>query len=238
MDNKFSIKDSFVTGIFALLPLTISVALMWWILVKLWEMFFSAFVPGVDIVIQKFVEPDQAHYLESMHVHQIVGLALLLLFIACVGFVARRYIGKSLLALVDKLISLIPGLNFIYGTIRQFTATMDPDSPQHDAFRHAVVVKVQGMRFLGFLTSRSRIEGKEFATVFLPCNQLIQGYNIMVPAQDVMSLDMRVDEAVKYVISFGIVAPPVFQAQAKAVLPAPAIPAPATKRASRRPAKK
>jgi uncharacterized membrane protein len=211
MTKKFGIRDSFVTGIFALLPLTLSVTLMWWILVKLWEMIFSAFVPGVDAVIHQFFDPDTALHLEAMHVHHLVGLALLLLFIVCVGFVARRYIGKSLLKLLDKTISLVPGLNFIYATIRQFTATMDPDSPQHDAFRHAVVVKLQGARFLGFLTSRSTIKGQKFATVFLPCNQLIQGYNIMVPEKDVMNLDLRVDEALKYVISFGMVAPHAFK---------------------------
>jgi uncharacterized membrane protein len=111
---------------------------------------------------------------------------------------------------MDKVVAAIPGLNFIYGTIRQFTSTMAPDSPQRDAFRQAVLVKVAGGYMMGFLTSRSNIGNKSYATVFIVCNQLIQGYNLLVPHRDVMPLEMNMDDAIKYVVSFGMVAPPSF----------------------------
>lgn len=213
MPKNQGIKDYFVTGIFAVLPLAISAMLTVWIVGILWEKFLSALVPGVEALIYSAFAAETADLLKRWHVHQVIGLVLLLLMILFVGFVARRFIGKSLLALLDKIVNAIPGLNFIYGTIRQFTATMDPDSPQHDAFRNAVLVNLQGGVMLGFLTSRSVIRGKKYATVFIPCNQLIQGYNFMVPEKDVTSLDMKVDDALKYVISFGMVAPPVFKAK-------------------------
>jgi uncharacterized membrane protein len=211
VEKRYGLKDYFITGIFAVLPLAISVGLAAWILQVAWLRFFSAFVPGVQALIQKFLPPDLAAALIGQHVHEVVGFVLLLVFILCVGIIARRYIGKSLLALLDRIVNAIPGLNFIYGTIRQFTATIYPDSPQHDAFRHAVLVKFGRARLLGFLTNHSMISGKKYASVFLPCNQLIQGYNILVPEGDVEALDMKVDDALKYVISFGMVAPPVFK---------------------------
>ncbi len=213
MEEKHGIKDYFVTGMFAILPLAISIALTIWIVELLWESFFSAFVPGVQAAFRAFFTPEMAALFERLHIHQAVGLALLLLVIVSVGFVARHFIGKSLLRLLDRVVNAIPGLNFIYGTIRQFTSTMDPESPQRDAFRQAVLVKVAEIRVLGFLTSRSVVNGKKFATVFFPCNQLIQGYNLIVPEKDVTLLDINVDDAFKYVISFGMVAPPAFQAR-------------------------
>jgi uncharacterized membrane protein len=207
------LKDYFITGVFALLPLAISVALGVWILGVLWQNFFSAFVPGVEALLRASLPPEAVAKLEAWRVHQAIGLALLLAFIAAVGFVARNIIGKSLLTLLDKVVAAIPGLNFIYGTIRQFTSTMDPESPQRDAFRHAVLVKVGSARMLGFLTSRSKVKGQALATVFVPCNQLIQGYNLLVPEKDVVHLDMNVDEAFKYIISFGMMAPQAFQAR-------------------------
>lgn len=211
MENQKGIKDYFVTGIFAILPLAISVALAAWILGILWESFFSAFVPGVQAVLRKFFSPEMVAQLEKFRVHQAIGLGLLLAFIVATGFVARNFIGKSLLTLLDRVVNAIPGLNFIYGTIRQFTSTMDPDSPQRDAFRQAVLARVGSAQMLGFLTSRSKIGGKVFATVFVPCNQLIQGYNLLLPERDVTLLDLNVDDAFKYVISFGMVAPAVFK---------------------------
>jgi uncharacterized membrane protein len=190
--------------------LAISIMLTLWILGLLWDSFFSAFVPGVQTAFRAFLPEDVVAQLESWRIHQALGLTLLVSFIVVVGFVARRYVGKSLLALMDKVVAAIPGLNFIYGTIRQFTSTMDPDSPQRDAFRQAVLVKVAGGYMMGFLTSRSNIGNKSYATVFIVCNQLIQGYNLLVPHRDVMPLEMNMDDAIKYVVSFGMVAPPSF----------------------------
>ena len=207
---KQGIKDYFITGIFAVLPLALTVTVALWVVSLLWDKFFSLLVPGCDRILNLVFTPEMAHELESYHVHQILGFVLLLAIIVAIGFVARRLIGLSLLKLLDQVISAIPGLNFIYGTIRQFTSTMDPDSPQRDAFRHAVLIQVNGAQMLGFLTSRSRIKGKPYATVFVPCNQLIQGYNLMVPEKSVTHLDMNVDDALKYVISFGMVAPLAF----------------------------
>jgi uncharacterized membrane protein len=213
--KRYGIKQYFVTGIFTVLPLAISVSLVIWILNFAWDKFFSAFVPGVDGLVHYFFPPDTALLLEQWHVHQWTGIVLLLLAILCVGFVARRYIGLTLLRLLDRVVNAIPGLNFIYGTIRQFTSTMDPDSPQHDAFRHAVLVHFNGAYLIGFLTSHTEVKGKKFASVFFPCNQLIQGYNLIVPEKDITTLDMKVDDALKYVISFGMVAPTRFKAIVK-----------------------
>jgi uncharacterized membrane protein len=204
------IKEYFVTGLFAVLPLALTISVSIWILRLLWEKFFSLLVLAGEAILRISFSPEVASQLRERHVHEAIGFLLLLAIIIFVGFVSRRFIGKSLLRLMEQIIHAIPGFNFIYATIRQFTSTMDPASPQRDAFRQAVLVRVAGGYMLGFLTSHSELAKgpkKRFATVFIPCNQLIQGYNLLVEEKDLMPLDMNVDDAFKYVISFGMVAP-------------------------------
>src|SRR5687767_2242461 len=108
MEEKHGLKDYFVTGMFAILPLAISIALTIWILELLWESFFSAFVPGVQAIFREFFAPETVVIFERWRLHQALGLLLLLLVIVSVGFVARHFIGKSLLKLLDRVVNAIP----------------------------------------------------------------------------------------------------------------------------------
>lgn len=208
MENKsYGIKDYFITGLIVLMPFLITLWLSVWIAVLAWQRFLSIFVPGVDAIIRATLNADTIALLEAWHFPEIVGFLLLLLFVIVIGFVARRYIGISLIALITRIIEVIPGLNFIYSTVRQLTATMDPESPQHDAFKNAVLAKLGDAEVIGFLTSHSLVGKRRYATVFVPCNQLVQGYSLFIPEENVRALDLKVDDAIKYVISFGMVAP-------------------------------
>ncbi len=216
MPKHRKLKDYFVTGLFALLPMVFTVWVVMWVAQLAWERFFSLAVPAVEYAFHSLLSNEMADKLIAWHLHQLIGMVILMASIVVVGFVARNFLGKSLLALLDRLINAVPGLNFIYGTIRQFTSTMDPESPQRDAFRQAVLAKVQNGFMLGFLTSRSKVQardGRVFATVFIPCNQIIQGYNIVVEEKELIPLDLSVDDAFKYVVSFGMMAPQDFKAK-------------------------
>lgn len=214
-EKKVGLREYFIAGLFSLLPMVLTV----WVAVYLgqfaWNSFFSLFVPLVNHGLEYIAEPVTVDAWRKLHLPQMMGLFLILFFVVGVGFVAKRFFGSGLLKLVDKMIGAIPGVNWIYGTIRQFADTMDPASPQAEAFRRPVLVKVEHGYVLGFLTSRSMIPvgraSKRMVTVFFPCNQLIQGYNLIVEESRCTPLDMNVDEAIKYVVSFGMMAPPIFK---------------------------
>ncbi len=210
--RSHGLRESFVTGLFALLPLLVTLMVAGFLANFLWDHFFSLLVPSAKMILEMSFSPDTVARLESFRVHQVLAVVLLLGLITIAGFVARRYIGRVFLRIADRVLSAIPGVNFVHGTITQFVSTMDPESPQRDAFRQAVLVRMGRGYLFGFMTNRgAKFGGENLATVFLPCNQLIQGYNMLVPEKDVIPLDMHVDEAFKYVISFGMAAPHVFQ---------------------------
>lgn len=216
---RASIKDYFITGIFAILPLIITFAVLRWAARLAWEGLFSLAVPTTRHVLSTLVSPESMAVLERFYVPQLIGLSIMAAFLVAAGFVAKQIIGRSLAALLERVILAIPGVGFVYGTIRQFISTMDPESPQRDAFRKVVLVDIGRARMMGFLTSHSKLSssaGKTFATVFIPCNQLLQGYNLVVEDRKITPLDMSVDDAFKYIVSFGMVAPGVMQLKSKA----------------------
>jgi uncharacterized membrane protein len=216
--KKIGLKDYFVTGMFSILPLLFTVWVAQYLLKLAWNSFFSLFVPLVDQGMHQIADQATVQGWEAAHLHEVIGLVLILAFVIFVGLVARQFVGSGLIRLVDKIMNAIPGVNWIYSTIHQLTDTMDPASPQHDAFRKPVLVKLEHGYLLGFMTSRSVLRGAKgarLATVFFPCNQLIQGYNLLVEEKRCTPVNMNVDEAIKYVVSFGMMAPPIFQPSVK-----------------------
>jgi uncharacterized membrane protein len=213
--EKTGLRGYFVAGMFSILPLVFTVWVAQYLLKLAWTSFFSLFVPLVDQGMRRIADEATVQGWESAHLHELIGFVLILAFVVAVGVVARQFVGSGLIRLVDKIMNAIPGVNWIYSTIHQLTDTMDPASPQHDAFRKPVLVKMEHGYLLGFMTSRSTLKGKRLATVFFPCNQLIQGYNLLVEEDRCTPVNMNVDEAIKYVVSFGMMAPPIFHAAPK-----------------------
>ena len=184
--EQTGLKDYFVAGLFSILPLVFTVWVAKYLLVLAWQSFFSLFVPLTDRGMQAVADPGTVEAWKAWHLnekdHRLRPDPALWWW--CRAFFARRFVGSGLLKLVDKIIQRIPGVNWIYSTIHQLTDTMDPASPQHDAFRKPVLVQMEQGYLLGFLIQPLPCcrgpKRKRLATVFFPCNQLIQGYNLLV----------------------------------------------------------
>jgi uncharacterized membrane protein len=124
----------------------------------------------------------------------------------------------------DRLLHKIPIVKSIYSSVRQVSDTLFSSSG--NAFREAVLVQYprQGSWTIAFVTGRpggevaSRLPG-DYVSVYVPTTpNPTSGFFLMMPRADVLELRMSVDEALKYVISMGVVAPP-------SARPAPALPA-------------
>jgi len=195
------IKRYFITGLLIWVPLVIT----GWVL--------SLIINTLDQSLRLLPE--------SMHPQTLVGFAipgagavLTLLMIFLTGLLAANFIGQKLVGWWDKLLSRIPVVNSVYKSVKQVSDTLF--APNGNAFRKALLVQYprQGSWTVAFLTGRPggdiprHLRG-EYVSVYVPTTpNPTSGFFLMMPAQDVVELDMTVDEALKYIISMGVVAPP------------------------------
>ncbi|MGE5189849.1 MAG: DUF502 domain-containing protein [Gemmatimonadota bacterium] len=195
---RASLKKSFITGVFAIVPLVISLALIVWFFRKV----DSLFSPVIDGIVRAAV-PGTEH---------IPGTGILagLVIILGVGFFARHVAGERVLAALDGLIHRIPGYRTVYATVKQLTDAFSPDSKS--SFKEVVLVEYPrpGSRAIGFRTGTVERDGERLAVVFVPTNNLYLGEVLFVPEEEAGRLDMTVEQAVRVLVSGGIASPEKF----------------------------
>lgn len=195
------IKRYFITGLLIWVPLVITA----WVL--------SVIVSTLDQSLRLLPA--------SIHPEKLVGFAvpgagavLTLLMIFVTGFLATNFIGQKLVVWWEKLLARIPVVNSVYNSVKQVSDTLF--SPNGNAFRKALLVQYprEGSWTIAFLTGQPGGDvvnhlGSEYVSLYVPTTpNPTSGFFLMMPAKDVIELDMTVDEALKYIISMGVVAPP------------------------------
>ncbi|WP_373974661.1 DUF502 domain-containing protein [Chitinibacter sp. SCUT-21] len=141
------------------------------------------------------------------------GVILTVLVLLTTGIIATNMIGRRLMQLGQRLLNQIPIVRSIYNGVKQVSDTLFSDSGQ--AFRKAVLVQFphQGTWAVGFQTGTpggeigEKLDG-DLISVFVPTTpNPTSGFLFMARKADVKELDMSVDDALKYVISMGVVMP-------------------------------
>jgi uncharacterized membrane protein len=159
------------------------------------------------------------------------GFGVLLFFglLLLTGVVAANFFGARLIGFWESALGRIPVVKSIYSSVKQVSDTLLSDSG--NAFRKALLVEFphEGGWTIAFLTGTPAPAvtahlAEEHLSVYVPTTpNPTSGYFIIVPRSRVRDLDMTVDEALKYVISMGVVSPrahgPRLPSQATAVLP-------------------
>ena len=195
------IKRYFITGLLIWVPLAITV----WVL----------------SVIAGLADNSLRLLPESIHPHTIIGvdipgagLVLTLGIVFVTGLLAANFIGQRLGSWWEGLLARIPVVNSIYNSVKQVSDTLFSSSG--NAFRKALLIEYprQGTWTIAFLTGQpggdvaNHLRG-DFVSVYVPTTpNPTSGFFLMLPRQDVIELDMNVDEALKYIISMGVVTPP------------------------------
>lgn len=142
------------------------------------------------------------------------GVVLTLLIIFITGVLAANFIGQRLVVWWERLLAKIPVVNSIYHSVKQVSDTLFSSSG--NAFRKALLVQYprEGSWTIAFLTGQpggdvaNHLTG-EYVSIYVPTTpNPTSGFFLMMPTKDVIELDMSVDEALKYIISMGVVAPP------------------------------
>ncbi|MCL2523178.1 MAG: DUF502 domain-containing protein [Betaproteobacteria bacterium] len=195
------IKRYFITGLLIWVPLVITV----WVL--------SLIVDTLDQSLRLLPEVLQPKNLLGFSLPGI-GALLTLAMILLTGFLATNFIGQKLVVWWDKLLLRIPVVNSVYKAVKQVSDTLF--APNGNAFRKALLIQYPrpGAWTIAFLTGVpggdicNHLVG-DYVSVYVPTTPVpTSGFFLMLPRQDVVELDMSVDEALKYIISMGVVAPP------------------------------
>lgn len=202
-------KKYLIAGLLVWLPLAVTI----WVLhavLGLLDGLFAWLLSASQAVL-----PDGAHApLELLK--QIPGLGVIVMIagLLLTGVFATNIVGQWWLGQGAKLLNRIPIVKSIYSSVKQVSDTLFSSSG--NAFRQAVLVQYPraGAWTIAFVTGRPGGEAAEhlsgdYLSLYVPTTpNPTSGFFLMVPRSDIVELKMSVDEALKYIISMGVVAPP------------------------------
>jgi uncharacterized membrane protein len=193
-------RKYFITGLLILVPLAITL----WVL--------SLFVSTLD---QSLLFVPIAWRPEAVFGFYVPGLGtiLTLVIIFLVGVATHNFIGRQVVRVWESLLNRIPIVRSIYSSVKQVSDTLFSSSG--NAFRKALLIEYprKGAWTIGFLTGvpggdvRNHLQG-DFVSVYVPTTpNPTSGFFLMMPKSETIELNMSVDEALKYIVSMGVVAP-------------------------------
>ena len=193
------LKNYFLTGVLVTAP----VFLTFWVVITLVNF------------IDKLITPLIPYYLNpNFYLPRDVpglGLIILSIFLIFIGFVTANFFGALIIKTTDKIIQNIPFIKTFYKTFKQIFETVFKTNSQ--AFRDVVMLEYprKGIWVLGFTTGEVKGAAKQkvkkkLINVFVPTTpNPTSGFLLLVPQNDLKYLDVNVDDAVKSIVSAGII---------------------------------
>ena len=147
--------------------------------------------------------------------HQIPGLGLIISIIAItfIGALTPGFIGRTLLKTGERILEKMPVVRSIYSAIKQIMETVM--STNSESFREVVLVEYprKDIWVIGFVTGETKgevqtLNKEKLINVFIPTTpNPTSGFLLFLPKKDLIYMEMKVEDAVKMVISGGIVTP-------------------------------
>lgn len=195
-----SIRKWLLAGLLVIAPVVITIWVLEWIISTL---------DKTLLILPTSWHPDK---LLGMH---IPGFGVLLAFaiLLTLGALASNFVGNKLLNWWNALLHRIPVVRSIYSGVKQVSDTLFSDTG--NAFRKAVLVQWprEGVWTIAFVTgspggdAANYLQG-DYLSVYVPTTpNPTGGYFVMLKSSDCIELKMSVDEALKYIVSMGVVAP-------------------------------
>lgn len=196
-----ALRKWLLAGLLVIVPVAITVAVLRWV------------IDTLDQTLQILPAAWQPDRLIGVHIPGF-GVLLTLAILLIVGAAASNFIGKKLVKLGDRVVNRIPVVRGIYSSVKQVSDTLFSESG--NAFRTAVLVQWPrpDVWTVAFVTGTpggdvtTYLRGEEYVSVYVPTTpNPTGGYFVMLRKSDCIELKMSVDEALKYVVSMGVVVP-------------------------------
>ncbi|MDP2133963.1 MAG: DUF502 domain-containing protein [Sulfuritalea sp.] len=194
-------KKYFITGLLIWVPLAITA----WVL--------SLIVRSMDQSLLLLPQAIHPEHLLGMYIPGL-GALLTLMVVFLTGLVTTNIVGQKLVRFWEGVLARIPVVKSIYYSVKQVSDTLFSGSGV--AFRKVLLVRYPHPEAwsVAFQTGHPARDvadmlPEEHVGVFIPTTPSpVNGFFFFVRKKDVIELDMNVDEALKYIVSMGVVAPP------------------------------
>ncbi|HLX61077.1 MAG TPA: DUF502 domain-containing protein [Planctomycetota bacterium] len=216
-----ALRRNFVTGFLVAVPFAVTIVCLawgWQQINRPLRSIFSA-VSGGNTSESPMSKLLSSPFGEA--VVPLIGLFLILIFVVLLGIVMRSFVGRLVLNSIELGLNRLPLVGMLYGSIKQLGAAFISTEGK-SKFQRAVAVQFPyaGVWAIGFVTGPGenimRFVPKEkktvrltpMVTVFVPTSPIPSaGFMLVVPVEETMDLDMSVQDALKMVVSGGMLAP-------------------------------
>jgi uncharacterized membrane protein len=197
------IKGYFLTGLLVLVPISLTVYIIY-------ELFLA-----IDGILKDVIFVMISYWFGVQISQPIPGLGFITLFllILSTGMAARSYFGKKLVDVGDRVVTRIPFISRIYGTVQQVSQAFFGE--RRDVFKKTVLVPFpsKGMWRLGFIVREpvravKEALGEDIVAVLVPHTpNPTSGFLVFFPKSEVVAVDLPVEDALHLIISGGTASP-------------------------------
>lgn len=205
-----ALRASFLTGLVVVLPLGLTIYVVWgvvgWIDGWILPLIPASYQP--EALMHRFFGPEVNFPVRGL------GVLVFLVFTALVGSVARGLIGRSMVRKAEEIVDRVPLVRSVYSGVKQITETFFAKSEKNFERTCLVEFPREGYWAVGMVATKPKGEiaeklpnGEGMVAVFIGLTPLTSGILIFVPERDVIILDLKADEAVKLIVSAGLVYP-------------------------------
>lgn len=223
------LRAYFLTGVIVVAPVAITIYLT------------LSFIEWVDEVVIPLLPPEYRPEAYLPFTVPGAGVIMAVVGLTLVGALTANLLGRTVVRIGEQIVDRMPVIRGIYNVFKQIFETLLKDSS--DAFQYAALVEYprRGLYTIGFVAGTTRGEvvrhvDKDLVSVYVPTTpNPSSGFILFIPREDVRILDMSVEQAMKYVVSVGVVVPPDSNAPIlPGIEPEIAEPAPPGKEAAKR----
>lgn len=186
-----SIGTTLLTGLVTLLPVVLTIYLLYWLAVSSEQIMGGALQWAVP----------RAIYFPGLGT--IVGLAVVFL----VGLMMRAIFVRQIFAFGERILYKLPLVNTIYRIMHDLS---DFFSPKKKGFGQVVIVNIDGLEMIGFITQEDinrlpeAFQKPETALVYIPMSYMVGGFTLLVPLDKISPCKMSMNEAMRFVLTAGI----------------------------------
>ena len=203
-------RASFLTGLVVVLPVGLTIYVVWGVIGYI-DGWILPLIPSYyqpEAILHRTFGPEVDFPVRG------VGVLVFLVFTALVGWLARGLIGRTVMRRAETVVDRVPLVRSVYSGLKQITETFFAKAEK--SFERTCLVEFprEGYWAVGMVatTPKGEIAAKlpgntPMVAVFVGLTPMTSGMLLFVPERDVIFLDMKADEAVKMIVSAGLVYP-------------------------------
>ena len=203
-------RASFLTGLVVVLPVGLTIYVVWGVIgwIDGWILPLIPAASQPEALMERYFGPEANFPVRG------VGVLVFLVVTAIVGWLARGLIGRSVMRKTEDMVDRVPLVRSVYSGVKQITETFF--TKKEKSFDRTCLVEFprQGYWAVGMVATKPKGEiaaklpnGEDMVAVFIGLTPLTSGFLVFVPEREVIVLDLKADEAVKLIVSAGLVYP-------------------------------